>query len=80
MTTESLPSDRAKLIHNEQTKLTATMLNGVALAFVVGGGITTITGLGSLSTPENQLLRVVIWISTGAILHFVGRVFLRNLL
>ena len=80
MTTGSTLSDRAKLIHNEQTKLTATMLNGVALAFVVGGGVTTITGLGSLSTPETQLLRVVVWISTGAILHVVGRVFLRNLL
>ncbi|WP_244424684.1 hypothetical protein [Methylobacterium nodulans] len=74
------PSDRDKLIHNEQTKLTATLINGVALAFLVGGGVATMLGLGNQATEAEQLVRALVWILTGFILHGIARLFLRYLL
>lgn len=62
------PSEREKLIHDEQTKLTANIVNGVALAFIVGGGVTTMTGLGTTSGTGDQLLRASIWILAGVVL------------
>ena len=73
----SLPSEqaaaRATLVHNERTKLSATLLNGVALAFVVGGGVATFTSLGGLPDQNDPLLRALVWIVTGAIVHAIAR-------
>jgi hypothetical protein len=72
-------ADRAKLIHNEQVKLTANTFNGVALAFLVGGGVATIIAPGVSLGSTNQLLRTAAWILTGFVLHIVARFVLRML-
>lgn len=74
------PSDRAKTIHNEQTKLTATLINGIALGFIVGGGVTTVLGLVNVPAGVDPIPLVLVWLLTGFILHMIGRLFLRSLL
>ncbi|KAB7784970.1 MULTISPECIES: hypothetical protein [Methylorubrum] len=71
-------------IHNEQTKLLATGLNNVAVAFVVIGGVTPVTALsfGVASAPSLSLGTVafaLIWFCTGLCLHWAARVALRSL-
>jgi hypothetical protein len=41
-----IPDERRKLAHNEQTKLTATALNNVAVAFVIAGFVAPVVGVG----------------------------------
>ncbi|GJE71309.1 hypothetical protein [Methylorubrum podarium] len=72
-------------IHNEQTKLLATGLNNVAVAFVVIGGVTPVTAMsfGVASAPTLSFGTVAfatIWISTAAGLHWIARRILRSLL
>ncbi|KQT50484.1 hypothetical protein ASG52_06605 [Methylobacterium sp. Leaf456] len=61
-------------IHNEQTKLLATGLNNVAVAFVVIGGVTPVTAVsfGVASAPNLSVGTVafaLIWFGTGLGLH-----------
>ena len=62
------------LVHNEQTKLLATALNNVAVAYVVIGFVTPMTAasFGVASAPvmrlENAIFTVV-WLCTGCALH-----------
>ena len=72
-------NDREKLVHNEQTKLSATLVNGLALAFLIAGIVTTATGLGSLPNSSDQAIRAVVCIVFGIALHWVGRSILGSL-
>jgi len=71
-------------VHNEQTKLLATALNNVAVAFVVVGFVTPVIALsfGVSNAPPFQsatALFVVLWLSTGVCLHWAARRALRSL-
>jgi hypothetical protein len=46
---------RASLIHNEQTKLTVTALNNVAVAFVIAGFVGPMVAVGYVSGCETSL-------------------------
>jgi hypothetical protein len=74
---------RLSLIHNEQTKRTATALNNVATAFVIAGfaGPAVALGYGSDAVPKGgvAILISVIWLFVGAILHSIAKLILRDL-
>ena len=69
------------LVYNEQTKLTATALNNVAVALIVAGFVAPVVGfanslefrLGVASTTTFT----AIWLATGLILHVTARLILR---
>jgi hypothetical protein len=71
------------IIHNEQTKLTATALNNVAVAFVIAGfvGPAVALGYGSEAVPKGgvAILISVIWLFVGLILHLIAKLILRDL-
>ena len=71
------------LVHNEQTKLTATALNNVAVAFVIAGfvGPMVAVGYGSAAMAKDgiAILVSIIWIFVGFILHSIARLILRDL-
>jgi hypothetical protein len=71
------------LIPNEQVKLTATYMNGVAIAlFAVGGIAPTITFMnGGLTSPSavGTAIVVAVCIISSALLHFSARAVLRRL-
>ena len=63
--------DRTRTVHNEQTKLRATLLNTVAAGFVVAGIITpivTVLNSGSGITG-GTLLILVVWLLLAFCLH-----------
>jgi hypothetical protein len=71
-------------IHNEQTKLLATGLNNVAVAFVVIGGVTPVTAMsfGVASAPSLSFGTVAfatVWLSAGVAVHWAARRALRSL-
>ena len=74
-----------KTVHNERTKLTATLLNGVAIASVVAGVITPLAalsfGFGSTSSRNTiaALLISFAWLNVGLSLHIVARIVLGRL-
>ena len=68
----------------EQTKLTATLLNNLALAFIVAGFVAPVVAFTqrAVSSPPLDGLTVlfsVVWLSVGVVLHLVARAFLRRL-
>ncbi|WP_342149462.1 hypothetical protein [Methylorubrum sp. SB2] len=70
-------------IHNEQTKLLATGLNNVAVAFVVIGGVTPVTAMsfGVASAPSVSVGTVAfaaVWLCTGLVVHWAARKALRS--
>jgi hypothetical protein len=70
------------LTRTEQTKLTATFLNNLALAFIVAGFVAPVvafTQRASQPFSELPILFSIIWLSVGLILHLVARAFLRRL-
>jgi hypothetical protein len=71
------------LIHNEQTKLTATALNNIAVAFVIAGfvGPVVALGYGSDALPKGgvAILVSLIWLFVGFILHSIAKLILRDL-
>jgi hypothetical protein len=71
------------LVHNEQTKLTATALNNVAVAFVIAGfvGPMVAVGYGSAAMAKDgiAILVSIIWLFVGFILHSIARLILRDL-
>ncbi len=69
-------ADRAKLIHNEQVKLTANTINGTALAFIVGGGVASMISSGPALGSADRLIQTAVWILTGFILNGAGRLHL----
>jgi ABC-type multidrug transport system permease subunit len=71
-------------VHNEQTKLLATALNNIAVAFVVIGFVTPITAMsfGVASAPSlrpTTAFFAAIWLSTGIGIHSIGRRVLRSI-
>ena len=71
------------LIQNEQVKLTATYVNGVAIAMFAVGGLAPIVALfsGSISiTPLVATLLSTICVAISAALHAFARRHLRRLL
>ncbi len=71
-------------VHNEQTKLLATGLNNVAVAFVVIGGVTPVTAMsfGVASAPKLSFGTVAfaaIWLCAGIAVHQAARRALRSL-
>ena len=71
------------LVHNEQTKLTATALNNVAVAFVIAGfvGPMVAVGYGSAAIARDgiAILVSIIWLFVGFILHSIARLILSDL-
>lgn len=69
------------MIHNEQTKLTATYLNGVAIAvFAVGGLAPVFSSLYGTTGPTNFLLAMsVVCFLASLSLHWIARTILRRL-
>jgi hypothetical protein len=71
------------LIHSKQTKLTATALNNVAVAFVIAGFVGPIMalGYGPAAMPSDVVAIVVsiIWLSVGFVLHVIAKLVLRDL-
>jgi hypothetical protein len=67
------------LIHNERTKLSATALNGVAIASIVAGFITPLAALTfGVSGPVGRGVLVTAlasfaWLAVGLGLHFLAR-------
>ena len=70
------------LVHNEQTKLSATWLNGVGIASAAVGGIAPLAAI-VFGTGASNVITVavssVVWVSIGTALHFVARIILRRL-
>jgi hypothetical protein len=72
------------LINNEQVKLTATAVNNIAVAFIIGGFVTPALGLFQ-QTPLAAIADVppwmfgVAWVLTGLILHLGARLSLHGL-
>ena len=71
------------VIDNEQTKLTATALNNVAVAFIIAGfvGPAVAVGYGTMPFPNTgvTVLLSVVWLLIGVILHLIGRLVLLRL-
>ena len=70
------------LIHNEQTKLTATYLNGLAMAiFAIGAvaPVVTIFSGGERGAPLGLSATVVVCLSVSGALHYVARRTLKGL-
>jgi hypothetical protein len=72
------------LVHNEQTKLTATWINTVAAAFIAAGAVAPVAailyGLAALPVGPVRLTGLAIaCVVLGAGIHIMGRVYLRSL-
>ena len=69
------------LVHNEQTKLTATWLNGIAIAAVAVGGIAPFVAAltGTASIPA-AVVGALAWLVFGLLLHWSARRVLRRLI
>lgn len=80
---EKKAEERAKSIHNEQAKLTATYLNGLAIALLAIGGFTPIFS-GRLVGADRptffaSLGAMLICLGISPILHLRARALLRSL-
>lgn len=82
---EKAQADRAKLVENERTKLSATALNGVAVTSVAAGFVTPLVAL-TYGVPGSgaggaalTTISAVAWLATGIGLHVMARKLLRNL-
>ncbi|WP_375455583.1 hypothetical protein [uncultured Methylobacterium sp.] len=72
------------VVEIEQTKLLATGINNIAVAFVVIGVVTPViaVGFGVANAPEWRLgsgALAVVWLCTGGLLHRLARRSLRSL-
>lgn len=83
MIEESL--DRAtNAAFNEQTKLLATAINNVAVAFVVIGFVTPVVAVsfgnaGALSLRVENAVFALVWLCAGFVLHWTARQILRGI-
>ena len=67
------------LIHNERTKLTATSLNGVAVAIIAVGALAPILA-GNLRSIAVLAAQAAICLGAGLVLHVVARRLLGRLI
>jgi hypothetical protein len=70
-------SGTATTIHNERVRLTATILNNAALAFIVAGFIAPATS--RQLQGGWQAAATIFWIALGVGLHFIARAVLGRL-
>ena len=66
----------ADTVHNEHVKLTATYLNGSAIAILAIGGFAPIVALvsgASAIQPLTSLLLAVMCLTISGSLHYIGR-------
>lgn len=75
-----MPPSPERVIHNEITKLKATTLNGVALAFFISGGIAPLVGVGVTGFTLLQAIMGLVWFFMGLVLHSMAQNVLRGLL
>ena len=71
------------LVRNEQVKLSATYLNGLAIAVAAVGGIAPLLSyaLGSVAAPRLWIVAsVAICLFVSTVLHYYARRILRNLI
>lgn len=70
------------MIRNEQTKLTATFLNGLAIALFAVGGLAPSLGMASGSVPASQLVTFLMGycLIASLALHLIARRFLRRMM
>ncbi len=68
-------------IRNEQTKLTATFLNGLAIASFAVGGLAPSVGMASGSVPASPLVAFLMayCLIASLALHLIARRFLRRM-
>jgi len=72
----------AKLVHNEQMKLGATLFNSVAVAFIVTGLVVPVVAVTYGTTvPRNPswLAYAVLWVGAAALNHQIARRFLSRM-
>jgi len=67
------------LIHNERTKLTATFLNGLAIAFIAVGALAPVLA-GGFRNPAIYVAQAAVCLVTAFALHFEARKLLGRLL
>jgi hypothetical protein len=69
------------LVDNEQTKLTATALNNIAVAFVIAGVVAPVVQYGGTQPllSAAPIAFSLIWLLAGEILHLFARRVLRRL-
>lgn len=69
------------LVYNEQTKLTATFLNGLAIAMFAVGGLAPSVGMASGSVPVSILVAALMGycLIASLILHLMARRVLRRM-
>ena len=72
------------LVHNEQTKLTATWFNTLATALIAAGAVAPVAailyGLAALPVPPGRLIALALaCLGLGSGLHIVARAQLGNL-
>ncbi|WP_264046869.1 amino acid transporter protein [Methylobacterium flocculans] len=75
---------KTKLVANERAKLSATYLNGLAVAVFAVGGLAPVFSTSFSSAPLGVPLWVVTWSASicwivSVVLHLVARRFLREL-
>jgi hypothetical protein len=69
------------VIHNERTKLTATLLNNLAVASIVAGGLSPLAAFAYGLTPLHRDAWIIgllsaVWILAGTALHLIARAIL----
>ena len=72
------------LVHNERTKLTATAVSNLGLAFGVAGFVAPAVSFsfGFAAAPEGSAVALAVsltWLSTGVVIPVVARLILRSL-
>lgn len=68
------------LVRNEQTKLTATWLNGIAIAAIAVGTIAPSTAaIVGTAAPAAAIIVGLVWFIAGCGLHVLARLMLRGL-
>lgn len=71
------------LVANERLKLTATFLNGLAVAAVAAGGIAPLAaltyGISGAAAGRTVALVGVAWLAGGVVLHLLARALLGRL-
>ena len=73
---------RRKTIHNEQTKLLATAISNVAVAFFVTAIVAPLVGYArepSILTSPDPMVVALVWLLTAAMIHLVARLILTGL-
>lgn len=70
-----------KLVRNERRKLTATYLNGLAIAVFAVGGLAPVAGLiqGTVGSVAGPATLVIICLLLSGVLHWVALLMLKGM-